>query len=316
MNAYITTLFNKGDNDGELTIFTKDGSLKCHAFIIKYCTDFPTDDISDNHIKFEEYSTKIVTCIVDYLYTQDNCCIDLTCDEIIDTFKFVDTLKCKNFIRELKLSLSSQFLKMISMKNWICYFDMLYGNQIFIELNDLLLQFYNKNILLNSSMVDNDITEFTSQIKKIKNDAVYDLLINTLNSFFIRNQQEQLKNLNNTKEQEVCNTEASEENLVSEGSNEDEDEDDEEDEEEVTNNEYSDETMIELLKDGQSFKQISETFSLDRELIANNFINYINKNDKGKKLETIMKKYGINSKNDKVLIEKTKKAKPTVTNFF
>lgn len=336
MNTYITTLFNKGINDGDLDVKTSDGLIKCHQFIIRFLTNYSFDNIQGNLMDLSEYSTVIVCYVIDYLYSQSLTTLDLTCDDIVSIFKLIDKLQCKEFIKEMKEKLSKQFLNMINIKNWVKYYDMFNTNHVFNELNELLLQFYSNNILT-SVYDENDINEFLGSIKNIKSEKIYDLLLNALSVHFIRNKKavedailvaennsDNKKNIDNQYENDNNNDidiysenddnndndndnhNSDNENEDNKSNNDDNENDDENDDEKSG---YSIESIVESLKKGLSFKQISDTFSKKRDIVINDFVLYLNKNEKGRKLDTLLKKYNINNRTDRLGIEKLKNHK-------
>jgi hypothetical protein len=271
MNTFITTLFNNGENDGDIKIITNDGVFNCHSFVLKYCTDFQLDSIVENQIPIG-YNRNVALVVFGYMYTPKVPEFDIGLDDIISIFKCVNDFKCKPYVTDLKQYLGGEFLKQLTVTNWITYFDMLYGKPIYFEINSALITYYTTNILCTRPT-----PAFLQQLKNVQNDAVYDLFVSTLTMFFDKNKKKPL----------------------------DEEPEEEEVEEDITiAEEYSNEKIIELLKLNISFKDIAQLYHKDRDSVVADFVKHIRAIEKGKKVDFVIKKYNIRYVNDKTSMEK------------
>ncbi|ARF09828.1 hypothetical protein Indivirus_3_77 [Indivirus ILV1] len=294
MNTYLNTLFNNGNNDGEILIKANDSILNCHAFIIKYCTTNKLN-INDNTIDMSNYNKNQISYILRYMYNSKIEKQEMSNDDIINIFKLINELGCNDFITILKNDLTGMFLKNIKLDNWFKYFDMLYGDNNYKEINEKLLEYYNDDILNNNLINENSI-DFLNEMRKVKNDAVYDLLISTIKSIIRRNTEPLCTNLDNE--------EVSMESVEEIDRNGDENDNESADE-------YNTDNIIKMLKNGHSFKQISDYYEKVRDEVIIDFFKHINSNDKAKTVDAIIKKYNILLSNDKTAIKKLKQAQQT-----
>ena len=297
MNNYITTLFNNGNNDGEITIMaSNDNTIKCHFFIIKYCTDYPLDNLDGPTLNLDQFDEKIIKIIIGYMYNQNMNEIDLSLDDIVNVFQGLDKLKCKEFINVLKNNLAQIFLKELNQQSWIDYYQILYGNYMYNELNQVLLAYY-KTFILTTINNDDETINFTKALNKLNQEPLYDLWCIAMSTLAVNNNK--VSNDNNTLEQDIDNNDTEES----------------ENEENTNVGEYSIPKMLDLLKSDLSFKQIANLYKKERDAVITDFVKYIKKTDKGKKLDTILMKYNIIYKNDRLILEKILSAK-TKTSFL
>lgn len=288
MNTYITNLFNDGDNEGDLTIVTKDGDFKCHSFILKYCTDFQINDYTC--FTFEEYDLKMMKFLFNYIYNQTLQDVDLSPEDIINVFNISEMLSCKDYINGLKTELANRFYGQLTVDNWIQYYDQLFGEDIYNQLNDVIMNYYSECILNKMTEIDDN---FMFSYQSIKSTAVYDLLTTALKVLADKNMK-----LYNMVEKET--------DVKTENDNEEDEETDEETDEDSDeqDNSYSTTKILELLKSDFSFKQISNLCKMDKDTVMNDFVKHVRKSDKGNKFDSIIKKYNIIYKNDKASLEK------------
>ena len=290
MNTYITNLFNDGANEGDLTIITKDGEFNCHSFILQYCTDLQIHD--STCLSFEDYNNKTMKFLFNYIYNQTLQDVELTPDDIITVFNLSEMLNCKDFINGLKTELATQFYNQLTKDNWIQYYDQLFGEEVYNQLNDVLMDYYSKCVLNDMTEVDDN---FIYNYQTIKSVAVYNLLTTALKVLSEKNCK-----LQHMVEKETEDTE----NGDTENATEEDVETDEESDEEQETDTYSTTKIMELLKSDFSFKQIANMCKKDKETVINDFVKYVRKTDKGKSFSNVLTKYNIIYKNDKASLEK------------
>lgn len=283
MNTYITNLFNDGENEGDITIVTKDGDFKCHSFVLRYCTDFQIHD--STCLSFENYYIKSMKFLFNYIYNQTLQEIELSLDDIINVFNLSEMLSCKDYINGLKTELANRFYEQLTKDNWMYYYDQLFGEDMYNQLNDVIMNYYSKCILKEMTEVDDN---FMYSYQSIKSIAVHNLLATALKVLATKNAK-----LENMVEKEA-DTETENDNV----------ETDEESEEEPETDTYSSSKIMELLKSDFSFKQIANICKKDKETVINDFVKYVRKNEKGKSFTHVLTKYNIMYKNDKASLEK------------
>ena len=284
MNTYITNLFNNGNNEGDITILTSDEEVKCHSFILKYCTDFQLKDAT--YFSFKEYDSKTMKYLLNYIYNQTIQETELSCDDIINLFNLSEILSCKDYIKTLKNVLADKFYSQLTQDNWLCYYNQLYGDDNYAELQQVTINYY---LYILNEMTELD-ADFMYGYQTIKPIAVYELLTTALKVLADKN----------IKLQNMVEKETESEN----GTDNEEDMETDDEEEETETDTYSVNKITELLKSDFSFKQIANMCKKDKELVINDFVKHVRKNEKGKSLSNVITKYNIIYKNDKASLEK------------
>lgn len=178
----------------------------------------------------------------------------------------------------------------MNQKIWIDYYEMLYGNEVYKELNTVLLQYYKNTILSNISANDETIN-FIKILDKLEQKPLYELWSVALSMIAINNKESTIPSNENVTTSEHEQEKETENN-------------DNEDEENANIGEYTVMKMLDLLKTDLSFKQIANVYKKERDAIISDFVKYVRKNEKAKKLDDVLKKYNIIYKNDKLVLEK------------
>ena len=305
MNTILNTLFNSGNNDGDISINIADGNIKCHSFILKYCTD----NMNENVIDLPIYTTKQLSFLLSYMYNgvippKDG----LSQDDIINIFKLIQEFKCKEFINNLKNDLATTFVTYIKLENWFQYFDQLYGTPIYKELNDKLLEYYSNNVLTNENLTNENSMDFMTEIRKVKNDAVYDLLMSTIRSFVQKNVQQSVTETTNKIDEEEDEEDIDKDGDANDASDNDENDSNTDDD----SSEYAAGSIGTMLKNGYSFKDIAAHYNKLKEEIIIDFFRHCNTADRNKTAEAISKKYGIVLLGDRAAIKKLKDAQSKI----
>lgn len=182
MDKYISTLFQRGNNDGDVDIKTSTKTIKCHSFVIEHCTFFYKYESKSSLINLSKYNIHNVIILFECMYgktsqSQDECLNCLDMEDIIEIFELTDYLKCMDFVKELKLSLADKFIKIIDNESLLKYLQVQLDNVIFREINDVLLRYFSGMILKN---VDDKLINQSINIIKELNGSNLEIIMSNI----------------------------------------------------------------------------------------------------------------------------------------
>ncbi len=157
MLTILRTLYNNGENDGDIIIKTINEELRGHSFILKKTSDFFRICMSDPYfagIIEIDSTSKIINIVINYLYSEKIIDDDLSPTEIIQLYNVINNLKCHQSITILKNYYLQKFPKLLNQNNWIELLTYTFNISKYTELQEELLTFYTNYILNNIQTID------------------------------------------------------------------------------------------------------------------------------------------------------------------
>jgi len=176
MLTILRTLYNNGENDGDLIIKTINKDLRGHSFVLKNTSEFFRICINDSYFTgvVEIDSTyKITNLIINYLYSEKIVDDDLSPTEIIQLISTISNLKCHQSITILKNYYLQKFPKLLYQNNWIELLTYTFNISKYAELQEEILMFYTNYILNNIEITDLHTIE---NLYKPVNDEIKNIL--------------------------------------------------------------------------------------------------------------------------------------------
>jgi len=152
MLSVLRTLYNNGENDGEILIKTKDSQIKCHLFVIENTSDYLKSCVKSenfNNIIELDSSFELVNIAMNYLYAERIIDKELSADEIINLYNLINQLKCKDNINIniLKNHYLKKFPYLIEENNWIDLLKYVHNINKYADFQEEILCYYKSNIL-------------------------------------------------------------------------------------------------------------------------------------------------------------------------
>lgn len=196
MNTVLQNLFNNGINNGDFTIYTQNGELKCHSFVLNYLSTVCKDLINDNCYSITiNIDHKIIKIIVNYIYCERICTDDLTIMEIFELFEAINYLKCSN-CTILKNYYLPKFLSKLCEDNWIEMLKLVHNNHIILE--DIIYKYFTEIILTNANclnyIIANPIIINDTIQNKLFNIALQHIVNLNLNINEVKNDRDNIMN--------------------------------------------------------------------------------------------------------------------------
>lgn len=182
-------LFNGGDNDGDITIFTKDNqSIKCHSLIMRTTTKYFESMKNFNESKKEttiNHTSKIVKWIINNLYTSyfeyDN---KFDVYEIISLLKLIDELQIKFDISNTTKHYEKLFIQQINKENFSELLQITENINIFSSLYSALMDFsFYKHFIFEDVIKECD----QEMMQKIKEDSCTRNLKKLIDKYNVKN---------------------------------------------------------------------------------------------------------------------------------
>jgi BTB/POZ domain len=148
----LRTLYNGGENNGNVVLRTLDKDLKVHSFVLEWTSEF-----FRNHIRNESFSGIIdlninfdlVQIVLIFLYSERITDKELSGYDIIKLFDLIDTLKCGDLILVLKNHYLQKFPKTLNENNWKELLIIVFNQFKYHDLQIEILRFFKNHILLN-----------------------------------------------------------------------------------------------------------------------------------------------------------------------
>ena len=140
MDQYLTKLFNNGDNDGDVTIISKDGmNIKCHSLVVKYMSAYIAS--KSTQVISLDYNSKTIINGFNKLYYSGYTLSKLDAREIIDVVTFFDDLQILN-IESTRKQMADLFFYKLNKDNWAELFNLVAEPEMYIELYEIMLDYY------------------------------------------------------------------------------------------------------------------------------------------------------------------------------
>lgn len=152
MLSILRTLYNNGQNNGDVILKTKEQEIKCHSFVLE-----TTSDYFKSCIKYENFngviemdlSFEITNIIINFLYSEKIIDKDLTAGEIIRLFTAISSLQCSDSIIILKNYYAKKFPKLLNEDNWHVLLEQIFNTNKYAGLQEMIMEYYENNILNN-----------------------------------------------------------------------------------------------------------------------------------------------------------------------
>ena len=149
MLSILRTLYNNGENNGDILIKTKNGNLKCHSFVLENTSlYFRSQIISttfDKTLQFD-FNVEIVNIVMNYLYCETIIDKDISVYDIMNLYDLISQISCDN-INPLKKHYLAKYTIQINDKNWCTLLNNVYGVNKYADLQECILSFYRNNVL-------------------------------------------------------------------------------------------------------------------------------------------------------------------------
>ena len=157
MLTVLRTLYNDGDNDGNVIIKTHDKDLLCHDFVLKYTSDFFKEYM--NVTTFTgllelDYESKLVNIMFNCMYSEKVVDEGLTGQEIIKLYALINQLKCKEIDMIIKNHYLKKFPSTLTENNWMTFLRMVFNIEKYNDLQKEILNYFAENILMNLETVN------------------------------------------------------------------------------------------------------------------------------------------------------------------
>lgn len=160
MLTILRTLYNNGQNEGNILIRAKDQDFRCHSFVLESTSDYFKSCIKQenfNGIIEIDFPGTITNIVLNFLYSEKIIHADLSADEIIALYNLVSQLRCSLFVHNLTSYYLDQFPNLITEDNWLTLLRYIFNINKYFDLQTIILAFYKNNIL-------NDINTATLQL--------------------------------------------------------------------------------------------------------------------------------------------------------
>lgn len=158
MNKLLKTIFNGGDNDGDIIITSIDKKIiKCHYFILKYFSEFFKSDIRFTNLKNVtvsqdsaeinlNYSSKIIRKLLNRIYDDNITLTDLDINEVLEMFELIDFLQIYNsleVISDLKLLLNKQ----LTVDNCVELLQKTFPHKCYNPIKDIIYEYFKEKVI-------------------------------------------------------------------------------------------------------------------------------------------------------------------------
>jgi hypothetical protein len=219
MLSHLKTLYNSGENDGDICIMLKNNhQLSCHSYVVKYASDTIKNKLNQPHQNIIElnYEKKIVDIVLNFSYSEEIIDNDLTADEIMSLYNLINFLNMNNFIMELKNYYSRKFYKSLNISNWLHVICSIYNIDIYYDLYDPTVQYIKNSIIIDKNLLNNvNIDTIDNNIKtfllKLSFQKIHELNTNLNNIIDIKDNAIKQKMNNIIKNVQINNNTSSQE---------------------------------------------------------------------------------------------------------
>lgn len=152
MFTILKSMFNNGENDGDVILRTINKDMRCHSFVAKYNSELIKEQLDNCYfpgVVMIDYNSNLVNIVFNYFYSEKIIDIDLTGEEIISLFGLINQLRCQITINTLKNHYVKKFPKTLNDNNWLDLLKLVYGISKYSDLQEEVLSYFLNNILSN-----------------------------------------------------------------------------------------------------------------------------------------------------------------------
>jgi len=159
MDLQISKLFNDGSNDGDMTIICSGGEkINCHSFVLCNQSEFfkasynftklnsGTNSQMNKTITFEFYPLKVVTVVVNKMYSSTYKIPNITIDEMLTMIKMMDEILVtgrENIVKEI----IQLFEQLLSIDNWFMLLEKVFYDEMHYEFKTAILSYFHDVLL-------------------------------------------------------------------------------------------------------------------------------------------------------------------------
>ena len=142
MEPYLTSIFNNGDNNGEITIIAFDQSvITCHDFVLEIMMLKNEKYVTYNYAN--KYSEKVIVALLNRLYSNKYVIKDLESNEIISLMQLMNEMTIiirENIAKELEVD------DKITNENWADIYGIVSKDDAYKIFRPILAEYFTKNI--------------------------------------------------------------------------------------------------------------------------------------------------------------------------
>lgn len=202
MHTILKSLYNNGDNDGDMIVKTKDRDVRCHSFILRYVSEFMRINVMSNfNIIDMETSSDLINIVFTYLYSEKIIDRDLSATDIIQLFDLISQLKCHTSVCILKNHYLQKFPSLINDDNWMELLKYTYNISKYSELQEEIVTYYTGNILNNIEMYNSQtLTDSYKNLNEEIKNLLFSICIKKINELTIELKNSTTENENKQKQ--------------------------------------------------------------------------------------------------------------------
>lgn len=152
MLSIITSLYNNGNNNGDITIESKTASIKCHSFVLNLTSEFVKQCIAEPTFNGSidlDFTEDVINISMQYLYCEQIVDKNLTSFDIIELVNLLDVLKCTFDTSDITEFYTVKFSHTLNTENWGSLLNATYRNPVYLGLQKCIIDFYENTILEN-----------------------------------------------------------------------------------------------------------------------------------------------------------------------
>ena len=190
MITILRSKYNNGDNDGNITIKTKDKDIKCHSFVLENTSEYFRGNIRkidfNGIIEMGSTTYDLINIVINYLYSEKIVDRELTCNDIVQLYGLLNCLKCDNSVMILRNHYLKKFKQLLNEENWISLLKSVFNIDIYNDLQEEIIVFYRDYILENTANCNLQtikalFKELNGEIKDILYDICFEKLVDCNN---------------------------------------------------------------------------------------------------------------------------------------
>ena len=174
MISLLKSLFNNGDNNGNIILETNDKNLKCHDFVLRQTSDFFKENLETsgfNGIINLDSNSELVCLVLNYFYSEKIIDKELSANDIIKLYYLINQLRCQDSILILKNHYFKKFYGTLNEANWLELLKIIFNISKYTDLQDEILLYFKNSILMKTESLNvirfNDFYKDTNE--EIKN---------------------------------------------------------------------------------------------------------------------------------------------------
>ncbi len=168
MLSYIKNLYNLGENDGDVKIFTRDNKvIMCHSFILNRVSENFKSLVNDDKTLMINQDKKIIDIVLNFSYCEQIIERQLFLDDILNVFSLINHLKMNSFILDLKSHYIRRFPETLSLSNWKHTLRTIFNIEMYSELFQPMRYFIKNVVFMDENYdINTDIDLFDTEIQK------------------------------------------------------------------------------------------------------------------------------------------------------